>query len=107
MVRVGEVHIPDIFVLLLPIFVVEGRTSCGQLIGQDAQRPNIHRPVIILVLYYFWAQVVHSPAHCFPLGTYSSYWPSEVRYFKLIIPIDQYILWLDIPVEYITLMDVG
>lgn len=103
----GELNLTlqDLLIDRHRIIVIEGIYSSNHLVSEDSKRPPIDWLSVTLIEQDLWGQILRcatqSVGSCLAILC-----ESKVSQFQVSFLIDQYVLWLQISVDYILLMQV-
>jgi hypothetical protein len=90
--------------------VLKRRFTTEELVGQDAQAPQVNCLAVEVVstarLDHLWWQVVQSTAHCVTAVVRRMYTPAKVRDLELAVDADEDVLGLDVAVHDVFLVKV-
>ena len=99
MVGIHDLEVLYLLERLLRMFAIERRLADKELIGEDADCPDVNSVVINLPVEHFRRQVVRSATDGLTHVIWAVAAPAEVRDFDGTITVQQ-ILWLQISVHH-------
>ena len=97
----GFLHFGD---HLFSSLAAKGRKALDQFEQQNSQAPNIDLVVVGLLLYHFWGHVLKSAAECGAVLEDGG--EAKVAELGVIVLGDEDVLWLDVSVHVVVLVQV-